>query len=147
MPTTRATLTATMGICLLIALSSCRTTGGGVSINWGGPGHVHEGPGHGPPPHAPAHGYRAKHRYRYYPHSQVYFDPVRQLYFYLEGSGWRMAASLPHALRLQLDHYVMIEMESDRPYVHFKEHKAKYPPGQRKKHKNKKKKKKHKKWG
>ena len=37
----------------------------------------------GPPPHAPAHGYRAKHRYRYYPScSQYGYDAIR-----LHGAG------------------------------------------------------------
>lgn len=34
----------------------------------------HEG---GPPPWAPAHGYRAKHSYHYYPSAEVYFDTGR----------------------------------------------------------------------
>ena len=39
----------------------------------------------GPPAHAKAHGYRAKHQYRYYPIVQkVYHDSERGLYFYLK---------------------------------------------------------------
>jgi hypothetical protein len=39
----------------------------------------------GPPPHARAHGYRAKYSYRYYPSCYVYFDISRKCYFYLSG--------------------------------------------------------------
>ena len=35
----------------------------------------------GPPPWAPAHGYRAKYQYYYYPSSYVYFDTKKKLYF------------------------------------------------------------------
>jgi hypothetical protein len=93
----------------------------------------------GPPPHAPAHGYRAKHSYRYYPACYVYFDVARKCYFYLAGDGWKVSASLPVHMRVQLGDYVNIEMYTDRPYTKFKEHKNKYPPGQLKKKKKKKK--------
>ncbi|WP_455203674.1 hypothetical protein [Kaarinaea lacus] len=89
----------------------------------------------GPPDHAPAHGYRAKHRYQYYPSAQVYFDPARSLYFYLSSSQWKISASLPNPLKLQLGSHVSIEMDSDKPYSHHSEHKKKYPPGQAKKNK------------
>ena len=52
----------------------------------------------GPPAHAPAHGCRSKHQYRYYPSASVYHDADRGLYFYLGGSGWQIAASLPYDL-------------------------------------------------
>jgi len=89
----------------------------------------------GPPPHAPAHGYRAKYSYRYYPSCYVYFDISRRCYFYLAGDGWKVSASLPVSLRAQLGDYVSIEMDTDRPYINFEEHKKKYPPGQLKKKK------------
>ncbi len=44
------------------------------------------GYGHGgPPAHAPAHGYRARHSYLYYPSSYVYFDITRKVYFHMVG--------------------------------------------------------------
>ena len=92
----------------------------------------------GPPPHAPAHGYRAKYSYRYYPSCYVYFDISRKFYFYLAGDGWKVSASIPASMRVQLGDYVSIEMDTDRPYTKFKEHKKKYPPGQLKKKKKKK---------
>lgn len=93
----------------------------------------------GPPPHAPAHGYRAKHHYHYYPSDYVYFDLSRKAYFYMEGGAWRMSVSLPEHLRIKLGNSVSIDMDTDRPYTHFEEHKKKYPPGQLKKKKKKKK--------
>lgn len=87
----------------------------------------------GPPVHAPAHGYRAKHKYRYFPSSSVYLDADRGLYFYLSGSSWQVAASLPHALQIQLTNSVSIEMDTDKPYIYNAQHRKQYPPGQMKK--------------
>ncbi len=97
----------------------------------------------GPPPHAPAHGYRAKHEYRYYPSRSVYYDTDRGLYFYLKGKNWEVGASLPSSLRVELGDSVRIELDTDKPYIYHTEHAKKYPPGQMKKKKNKKKNK----WG
>ena len=87
----------------------------------------------GPPPHAPAHGYRAKHNYYYYPASYVYFDVTRKMYFYMEGGIWRTTISLPDSIRVKLGDYVTIDMDDDEPYRDFENHKKKYPPGQMKK--------------
>jgi len=87
----------------------------------------------GPPPHAPAHGYRAKHNYYYYPASYVYFDATRKMYFYMEGGVWRTTISLPDSIRVKLGDYVTIDMDDDEPYRDFENHKKKYPPGQMKK--------------
>ena len=92
----------------------------------------------GPPAHAPAHGYRAKHRYRYYPSCSVYFDIDRAVYFYLEGDNWRVSVGLPDRLRVRLGSPVEIEMDTDKPYLEYEYHKQKYPPGQLKKSKSKK---------
>jgi hypothetical protein len=46
-----------------------------------------------------------------------------------------MSVFLPSQLRVQLGAYVTIEMDSDKPYTRFEEHKRKYPPGQLKKKK------------
>ena len=55
----------------------------------------------GPPPHAPAHGYRKKFGYEYYPTANVYYDQSRKVYFYLAGSNWEMGVSLPSTLRVK----------------------------------------------
>lgn len=91
----------------------------------------------GPPAHAPAHGYRAKHQYRYYPSRSVYLDTGRGLYFYLKGDNWEVGASLPTGLKAGLGDYVSFELDTDKPYVHHAEHAQKYPPGQSKEKKSK----------
>jgi len=118
------------------SMSACRTTGGAIGFGWGegsGYGDHHEVKKGGPPPHAPAHGYRAKYNYRYYPSCSVYYDDYRKLYFYLEGPNWQIAASLPHSIQLGSGGFVSIEMDLDKPYIHYDEHKRKYPPGQHQK--------------
>ena len=104
----------------------------------------------GPPAHAKAHGYRAKHKYRYYPDCSVYHDTERGLYFYIKGGNWEVGASLPHNLQVGLGESVSLELETDRPYTYHADHIKAYPPGKMKKSKNKKQKnkknKKHK-WG
>ena len=80
----------------------------------------------GPPPHAKAHGYRAKHTYRYYPSANAYYDVERKAYFYLEGNNWRMGVALPGSLSVRLGKYVTVEMDSDKPYTRFEEHKHLY---------------------
>ena len=82
----------------------------------------------GPPAHAPAHGYRAKRQYRYYPDQKVYHDSERGLYFYLKGDNWEVGASLPSPLKSALSTSVTIELDTDKPYVHNAEHVKMYPP-------------------
>src|SRR5210317_1597878 len=62
-------------------------------------GHQHKHKKIGPPAHAPAHGYRAKHQYRYYPSRSVYYDTGRRLYFYIKGDHWEVGAFLPNQIR------------------------------------------------
>jgi len=127
----------------LFSFSACRTTSGEVGYKWGPgtdsghPPDIKKPRKNGPPPHAPAYGYRAKYNYRYYPASSVYYDTNRSLYFYLEGPNWRISASLPRAIQVGLGDHVVLEMEADKPYIHYDEHKHKYPPGKFKNnHKN-----------
>ena len=126
-------------ICLLVgffifSLNGNVFAGGSISIKWGKgsgsdqPKSVKKHKKGGPPAHAPAHGYRAKHEYRYYPSSSVYYDTGRGLYFYLKGDNWEVGASLPSSLRVGLGDSVSIELDTDEPYNHHKEHVKKYPP-------------------
>ncbi len=130
-------------IFFVMSLCACRTTRGGVHVGWEPESEIKNSPSPekaakgGPPPHAPAHGYRAKHVYYYYPHAQVYFDISKEVYFYMEGQSWKISASLPSSLHVQLGDHVTLEMDTHKPYTHFKDHKKKYPPGQLKKKKGK----------
>lgn len=133
---------------LFFAFSACHGTMGGVGVDWGHEdenepaspygSHRYEDDKPGPPAHAPAHGYRAKHHYRYYPDERVYYDTGRGAYFYLDNGTWRMSVSLPGSIRLE-SRYVPLELDTDEPYRYFNEHQSKYPPGKMKG-------KKHKKW-
>jgi hypothetical protein len=101
----------------------------------------------GPPAHAKAHGYRAKHKYRYYPDCSVYHDTDRGLYFYIKGGNWEVGASLPNNLRMGLSESVSLELNTDRPYTDHADHVKQYPPKKMKKKKKKNKKNKKHKWG
>jgi hypothetical protein len=50
----------------------------------------------GPPPWAPAHGYRAKTRHIYFPQYNMYYDMDRSSYLYLNGRNWAVSATLPN---------------------------------------------------
>lgn len=53
----------------------------------------------GPPPWAPAHGYRARTQYIYFPAIEVYYDLDAGVYVYLERGRWVRSRSLPPSLR------------------------------------------------
>jgi hypothetical protein len=143
MPTTLNALKISLLLLFLtfmLALSGCRATDGSAGVVWGdadpSPGNdrdISYGPaaGKGPPAHAPAHGYRKKFQYRYYPSAQVYFDIDRRLYFYYEGGRWSASASLPGSIRVSLGESVHVELETDRPYERHDEVRSQYPPGKK----------------
>lgn len=70
-----------------------------------------------PPPWAAAHGYRAKHyRYIYYPRHEVYYAPATQLWFWLDGGGWRVGTSLPTGVVVAGAPGVSVVLGTERPY-------------------------------
>ena len=134
------------GLILLLTLG-CASTRGGVGYEWGSQEPAPQSETkvahkHGPPDHAPAHGNRAKHSYRYYPAKEVYYDSERRIYFYVEGEIWKSGAHLPYHLKVSLGKYQTVELYSDTPYEYHEKHKYKskkkhkVPPGQAKKNKN-----------
>jgi hypothetical protein len=135
-----------LAIGFFIVTFNSNVFGGSISIKWGKGSDSDNAPvakkhkKQGPPAHAPAHGYRAKHQYRYYPSRSVYYDTGRGLYFYLKGDNWEVGASLPSSLRVGLGDSVSIELDTDKPYIHHKDHQKKYPPKTSKKVKKKNKK-------
>ena len=122
--------------------SSSAIAGGSFTFKWGQDQapkkHQAKHKNGGAPDHAPAHGYRAKHQYRYYPSQQVYHDSDRGLYFYLKGDNWEAGASLPSHLKAALGESVTFELDIDNPYLQNSEHIKKYPPKKSKGKKNKK---------
>ena len=132
---------------LVIFCSSAVFAGGSFTFKWGNKSEAEDSqvtqkPKHqkrnGPPSHAPAHGYRAKYQYRYYPAKKIYHDSKRGLYFYIKGDNWEVGASLPSHLKNNLGSSVTIEMDTNKPYIHNGKHIETYPPAKYKAHKQKK---------
>jgi len=86
--------------------------------------------GHGgPPPWAPAHGYRAQVRHVYFPEYNFYYDVQREMYIYMAGGNWLFSVSLPLMFaRVDLPHAQMVELElyNDRPFIYNNFHREKY---------------------
>jgi len=118
---------------LLLMVGGCHSTSVTVRDE---PGYRREAPpprrAAGPPPWAPAHGHRAKHQYRYYPSSHVYYDTGRSLYFYYAGGKWQASVTLPSSIRIDLNEWVTLEMETNEPYRHHSEVVKRHPPGLKK---------------
>lgn len=134
-PIQKVALIGIIGLCLLVLHSGCYSVG----VVYDDPNYRSEPPPPppprepGPPPWAPAHGYRAKHQYRYYPESHVYYDTGRRVFFYYEGGKWGASVSLPSSFRIDVNDYVNLEMDTDEPYRYDSDVVKKYPPGQQKK--------------
>lgn len=95
----------------------------------------------GPPPWAPAKGYRAKTRHIYFPQHNFYYDIQTRHYFYLNNGNWSISVSIPApfisinlggATQIQLDYY------GAYPYYFNRDHCVKYKVVKAKKHKPKK---------
>ncbi len=94
---------------------------------------VHDRPGSGPPPHAPAHGHRAAaHVWVYYPDSAVYFcDPHRHYWTVDAGGTWMAVEALPPTLVLGAA--VRLDLDAAEPWRFHGDHRRVYPPGHAKK--------------
>jgi hypothetical protein len=85
--------------------------------------------GGGPPPWAPAHGYRAKTRYVYFPDHNMYFDLQKNMYIFLSGGGWMVAATLPRVyanINLKTSRHVELDFYSENPQRNNKDHLVKH---------------------
>ena len=132
--TMKKLLLAAIGTVLLVG---CTTDGRkpnvGVGVSIGGspppPVVVEALRGGGPPPWSPAHGRRAKEarvQYHYYPSSGVYVNVSTGSYFYMNGGSWQVSTTLPSAVVLDRGDYVSLELETDRPYLFYDEHRGKF---------------------
>jgi hypothetical protein len=101
-----------------------------VQVEVGGPT-VKAKQGKGPPPHAPAHGYRRKFSYHYYPQAEIYHDVERGLWFYTDGNEWKAGAKVPIELGENLGGHVVIELESDSPQTEHTKTRKTYPQEKR----------------
>jgi hypothetical protein len=79
-------------------------------------------------PWEPPRGERAKFTYRYFPSSFVYFNIDRGIYFYLSEGKWVDSYSLPQAIPIDRDDYVILKMIIDKPYMFHKDVVKKHPP-------------------
>lgn len=83
---------------------------------------------HGPPPWAPAHGYRAKyHTYHYYPSVQVYYYPKVRRYYWLKGGNWKVGTRLPRHFIIEDSKKVVLELDFE-PHKRHAKIKKSYPP-------------------
>lgn len=100
-------------ICLLFFVGISALSFSGCAVRVGtGPDVVRKGP----PPHAPAHGYRRKCRYYYYPSAEVYFELGQRRYFWIEGGAWRVGVRLPDYIVVSSADRVVVELDDDVPY-------------------------------
>lgn len=83
----------------------------------------------GPPPWAPAHGWRRKHyTYYYYPVTQVYYYPSVRRYYWLEGRVWRYGPRLPRYYVIEQQKRVVLSLDYE-PHTKHEKIVAVYPPG------------------
>lgn len=83
----------------------------------------------GPPPWAPAHGYRRKQAYRYYYDREIYYNVDKGSWVWIEAGGWRVGRRLPDKIVLdpRVDRFAIVELEGDRPEVYHAEVIKVYP--------------------
>jgi hypothetical protein len=83
----------------------------------------------GPPPWAPANGYRAKTRHIYFPEYNFYFDLQRNGYFFFSNNRWSFSASVPTLyahVNLRTTRHIELDFYGDRPYRNNRNHIIKY---------------------
>lgn len=91
----------------------------------------------GPPPWAPAHGYRAKTRHIYFPEQNFYYDIERRDYIYLNNGIWTVSVSVPAPfININLGRSVQVQLDfvGSDPYRYNSEHIIKYKKYKPRKH-------------
>lgn len=90
---------------------------------------VEEGKKGGPPPWAPAHGYRRKVAYRYYYDREIYYNVDKGYWIWIEGGGWRAGRKLPNFITInpRADKFAIIDLEGDDPTPYHAEVTKVYP--------------------
>lgn len=81
------------------------------------------------PPWAPPAGQQARFKYQYFPSAQVYYEPMREVFFYRENGRWIKSPVLPRYLRSRLGDFVVLEMNTATPYIFQAQVSESYPPG------------------
>ena len=84
---------------------------------------------HGPPPWAPANGYRKRHLY--FPDYKCYYDNTKGVYIYMNNNVWTTSVEIPLSLKnVDLKVAVKIELDLDdldSPQIQFDTHLKLYP--------------------
>lgn len=83
----------------------------------------------GPPPWAPAHGYRAKTKHIYFPDHNFYYDIERKNYLFLDNGKWSVSVNLPSIfgkVNLRTSTQVQLEIGGHTPYQYNETHIVKY---------------------
>jgi len=83
----------------------------------------------GPPPWAPAHGYRAKTRHVYFPDHNMYYDIQKSNYIYFTNGKWTISTRVPSifiGVNLRGSTQVELDFYGDRPQRYNYSHKTKY---------------------
>lgn len=127
----KSTLVALL-VCAALACMSCMT--GSASRRPGSPRETVASKPKGPPPWAPARGYRAKTRHIYFPDFGIYFDVRREVYIFQDRGGWAVSVSLPSGITidgLKASVQIELELDTDSPQKHNKEHREKYKGGKK----------------
>ena len=86
----------------------------------------------GPPPWAPAHGYRAKTRYVYFTEHNFYYDNNNGVYIYLSGKNWEVSAEIPDLFKkvnLAVEVKIDLDFSADNPQKYNADHRKKYRKG------------------
>jgi len=82
-----------------------------------------------PPVFAPAHGFKAKTRYVYFPDPNFYYDVKKNIYIYPSGKKWSVGPKLSSkysGIDLKRAAKVEIELDEDKPQKYNEEHIEKY---------------------
>lgn len=86
----------------------------------------------GPPPWAPAHGYRAKTRYVYFTQHNFYYDNNKGVYIYMSGKNWEVSAQIPDLFKhvnLATEVKIDLDFSQDNPQKFNADHRKKYSKG------------------
>lgn len=62
----------------------------------------------------------------YYPAAGVYLNVATGTYFYLSGWTWQVSARLPASVVIDTGDYVNLELDTDKPYLFYDEHRVKF---------------------
>jgi len=89
----------------------------------------------GPPPWAPAHGYRAKTRHIYFPNQNMYYDIQKSNYIYFSNGKWSISTRVPSifvGINLGKSTQIQLDYFGSYPQYFNKDHKIKYKKEQKK---------------